>query len=690
MQLYENDRVMLLKGDCLERLQGIDDDSIDALVTDPPAGIAFMNKRWDKDKGGRDAWIAWMCEVMRECLRVLKPGAHGLVWALPRTSHWTATALEDAGFELREIVSHIFGTGFPKSLNVSKALSNAGHSTEDVARFEGWGTSLKPAQESWILCSKPLTQREECAMLLEETETILFRESLWQKLNVCVNDAASISRSSNLKQSGESSVLESAATRKKEKTETANAAEKSSTRGDLRSSEVTADSAHTNAATLRAAEKERRTPTGTADGSQEQTVTCSSEPTASMFWNTVSSWKESLADLLNVAKMSTISTETSPTTDLRTLNSALIQATSEITTDKSEIQKNGALSFALSVDCLLKNALTKLSTDAMISVLESASCNAEHSTKTPQKTRTADLATNAENSKATKPSTEFWHLVRKPLGEKTVAANCLKYGTGALNIGATRVPTNGRPSIESKSVETVTAFGDGLNGSRANGTTTQGRYPAHLILSHAPDCTDDSCGESCPIRVMNSQFRETNSTGGDGRGESSSVFGMDGAGCITKGGKGLKDAGGVARYFLNLPPFIYQPKASKSDRNAGLDERTEKKVTANDRNKENNTPYLRDATPRKNTHPTVKSTHLMSYLCKLITPIGGTVLDPFMGSGSTGVSAVRENFNFIGIEREDEYFEIAVARITHEQTQNDNADETPQAPQQITIDEVIT
>jgi hypothetical protein len=77
---------------------------------------------------------------MVECLRVLKPGGHALVWALPRTSHWTATAIEDAGFEIRDVVLHLFGTGFPKSRGMAG----------------GRGTSLKPAAEHWILCRKPL------------------------------------------------------------------------------------------------------------------------------------------------------------------------------------------------------------------------------------------------------------------------------------------------------------------------------------------------------------------------------------------------------------------------------------------------------------------------------------------------------------------------------------------------------
>lgn len=84
-------------GDCLDVLAGIKPESFDSCVTDPPAGIAFMGRAWDHDKGGRRQWCAWMQERAEAVYRVLKPGAHALVWALPRTAHWTATAWENAG-----------------------------------------------------------------------------------------------------------------------------------------------------------------------------------------------------------------------------------------------------------------------------------------------------------------------------------------------------------------------------------------------------------------------------------------------------------------------------------------------------------------------------------------------------------------------------------------------------------------
>lgn len=189
---------MIHNGDCLEILPSLPADSFDALVTDPPAGIAFMGADWDKDKGGRDEWVTWLTLVMRESLRVMKPGAHGLVWSLPRTSHWTATALENAGFEIRDCITHLFGTGFPKSLDISKAIDKAAGAEREITgrknytapdirgnsydqahvserdrlgvvmtapatdlakQWQGWGTALKPAAEFWWLVRKPLSEK---------------------------------------------------------------------------------------------------------------------------------------------------------------------------------------------------------------------------------------------------------------------------------------------------------------------------------------------------------------------------------------------------------------------------------------------------------------------------------------------------------------------------------------------------
>lgn len=163
---------MILHGDCLEHLKSFDENSVDSLITDPPAGIGFMNKKWDKSEGFIDS----MSEIFKECLRVLKPGAHGLVWAIPRTSHKTATALEQAGFEIRDVITHIFGSGFPKSLDISKAVEKA-KEAERIAqsiidqklpnKWSGFGTALKPATEMWILIRKPISEDTIAKNVLE-------------------------------------------------------------------------------------------------------------------------------------------------------------------------------------------------------------------------------------------------------------------------------------------------------------------------------------------------------------------------------------------------------------------------------------------------------------------------------------------------------------------------------------------
>ena len=180
---------MIHHGDCLEVLRTLPDCSVDAVVTDPPYGLSFMGKRWDYDVPSVEVWA--------ECLRVLKPGGHLLAFAGTRTQHRMAVRIEDAGFEIRDMIAWVYGSGFPKSLDVSKAIDKAagaerevvGRRTDraatpkqdirggnlmsgknggidcsaitapatDAARqWQGWGTALKPALEPITVARKPL------------------------------------------------------------------------------------------------------------------------------------------------------------------------------------------------------------------------------------------------------------------------------------------------------------------------------------------------------------------------------------------------------------------------------------------------------------------------------------------------------------------------------------------------------
>lgn len=149
----------LYQGDCLDVMNTLESNSIDSIITDPPAGISFMGKEWDKDKGGRDIWIKWMTTIAQECYRVLKPGGHALVWSLPRTSHWTGTAWENANFEIRDCIYHIFSSGFPKSLNIGKEMDRLQDITDLAKQWNGWGTALTPSTEQWWLLRKPISEK---------------------------------------------------------------------------------------------------------------------------------------------------------------------------------------------------------------------------------------------------------------------------------------------------------------------------------------------------------------------------------------------------------------------------------------------------------------------------------------------------------------------------------------------------
>lgn len=164
-------------GNCLEVLKDIPDNSVDSIVTDPPYGLSFMGKKWDYDVPEQAIW--------EECFRVLKPGGHMLAFASTRTQHRMAVRIEDAGFEIRDMIAWVYGSGFPKSMDVSKAIDKAagagrevvGHSgkhagedgaygfraefditalaTDAARQWQGWGTALKPALEPITVARKP-------------------------------------------------------------------------------------------------------------------------------------------------------------------------------------------------------------------------------------------------------------------------------------------------------------------------------------------------------------------------------------------------------------------------------------------------------------------------------------------------------------------------------------------------------
>ena len=244
---------------------------------------------------------------------------------------------------------------------------------------------------------------------------------------------------------------------------------------------------------------------------------------------------------------------------------------------------------------------------------------------------------------ALKPAHEPICMARKPLSEKTVVDNVIKWGTGGINIDGCRVGT--KESTIRKSTEGLTYEGWGMKQGGITGSET-GRFPANLIH----DGSDEVVGLFPNSKSVAS--KRGGATNGNGKNIDYGDFNE-----VEKYECGFSDSGNASRFF-------YCAKASKSERNFGCEGKEE--IVDCDRNPEcysADVPFNRSANPKKNNHPTVKPIKLMEYLIKLVTKENAVVLDPFLGSGTTAIACLKLNRKFIGIEKEEEYVKIAQARI---------------------------
>ena len=385
-------RTEILCGNNLPILREMADNSVDAIVTDPPYGLSFMGKRWDYDVPSVELWA--------ECLRVLKPGGHLLAFAGTRTQHRMAVRIEDAGFEIRDMIAWVYGSGFPKSLDVSKAIDKAAGVEREVISIAG--------------------------------------QSL--------------------------------------------------------------------------AGGGRIATTGMTGGKYFITAPATD---AAKQWD---GWGSAL-----------------------------------------------------------------------------------------------------------KPALEPITLARKPLAERTIAANVLEWGTGGVNVDGCKVGTEPLMIKGHKSAKGFAGDSppDSTGSHKWNGNPDReslGRFPANFIH--------------------------------DGSDEVVRLFPVQPSG--KKDGK-----------MVSTSRFFYCAKASRSEREAGLEgiEARERQAYGDFQGTPEHAP--KQNVQARNHHPTVKPIALMRYLCRLVTPPGGIVLDPFAGSGTTGCAATLEGFGFVGIEREAEYAEIARRRVEH-------------------------
>jgi hypothetical protein len=480
--------------------------------------------------------------------------------------------------------------------------------TAEAKLWDGWGSALKPAYEPVILCRKPFPQEKQWDTLLSDVAVLLFNEEmLCQRLNVPANDAALIFQSTLplFVKAAANSVPENAKIKNLAKQELARLAGNPSTHKNQKLQRVMQYIA---AGCVGTAQEERlalQMATGVAEDSYEEMEESLSSSPENTGLSTALSWRNTLVVLWNQMRTFTTEMKTSLTTDLKILKSLVILNTFPNDTHKKKTPPNGEPSVVTIVETILKSASVKLSSRATITAQENAGLFLS----------------------SAKPAYEPIILAMKPL-DGTYAHNALTHGVAGLNIDGCRIATtedlNGGAYRCRK--EKPKHFGGLKNKVPEKYQQPQGRWPANVILDEeAGKLLDEQTGtltsgtgaiikESAPNR----------------QGNTSTAFGAE---CRPEGTPipSYGDSGGASRFF-------YCAKTSRS-------ERTNKGTITND-------------------HPTVKPLALMQWLCRLVsTPTGGTILDPFAGSGSTGVAAMKEGLNFVGIEKEEAYAEIARRRL---------------------------
>jgi DNA modification methylase len=608
-------------GDCLDVMRTLPDASVDAVVTDPPYGLSFMGKR------GITTCRAWTCG--RECLRVLKPGGHLLAFAGTRTQHRMAVRIEDAGFEIRDMIAWVYGSGFPKSLDVGKSLDSA-----EKKRWLDVCKALDNADQSAILEAWKEHSRTAsgAGLSLQKSET-----ATGMNTPKSGSVPASVLLQASLENSDADAVV----------------AELSLTEARL-ISEANCNSAQSPAESSTTELKSPATSAASPPASLVATLNMPDSFALQSAWG----WQgERTADKLKAVEALKIWLGSKPSSRQEVTSALCAALTADlklITLSQSKTFQNydttrqmacaSAISatitestaenlISFTVDTLRNKAIDKAAgaeREVVGSALGARNGNGQNNDygsfgsaadgvysitapATPEAQQWAGWGT------ALKPALEPITLARKPL-EGTVAANVLAHGCGGLNVDGCRIETEGEVLSTPKSDPHKRGAGAGEYAISTRNTERM----------HA--------AQAASIERTNTPGRWPANFTHDG---SEEVVGL---------------LGEAARLF-------YCPKASKRDRDEGC-EGLEEVRRSDGRKTEHHVPNLR-TTSRRNYHPTVKPTALMRWLCRLITPPGGVVLDPFTGSGSTGKAAMLEGFEFIGIEREAEYVEIARARIEH-------------------------
>jgi DNA modification methylase len=653
-------KTKLMLGDNMKSLKKLPENSIDSVVTDPPYGLSFMNKKWDYDVPSVDFW--------REVFRVLKPGGHILSFGGTRTNHRMTVNIEDAGFEIRDQIQWIYAQGFPKSHNISKKIEQ---DIDNLIYNNIWKSKL---------------------------DNVKIVEQTLKKSQTEVGN--------NMEK--QSSVQENVVLIDKEKSDYQNviAVERNFTEAHLilKENPIVQESV------------------GQFLIPQQDLVKCVEQLSEDQIVKLLNIFivEESVKDMLKELLMSKIKVEEVQ----KTLNGNEKFSVLEIIPVLCVVLPKILKHIILSQSRTFQNLDMKLQMDCVsaTSVIITKSIMEHLIGNTVGILRKRIDFTIDNGHSALKPANEPICLARKPLSEKSVAENVLKWKTGGINVDGCRV---GSDMIQSSLVKpeknthhnyTGTDESNALydeDGRRLKGEVNEGRFPANIILECL--CDEVIKGEKGEIienggsgGIWNEGTKEPvgrtyNDKGDIHTNPMCPCFMMDEQSGVSKSSKGLmksaqsgndegrynwnngdkndfesvrghNDKGGASRFF-------YQAKVSKAERNMGLDgfeeTTTDAKGNGIDRvcmNEGCGVSMLKPelcncespdwrVKPKKNHHPTVKPVSLMAYLCRLITPPNGIVLDPFMGSGSTGIAAQLEGFRFCGMEMDPDYFKIAETRI---------------------------
>ena len=652
--------------DALVALRALPDNSVDACVTDPPSGIAFMGKDWDHDKGGRDAWIAWLASIMTEVARVLKPGAHAFVWSLPRTSHWTGMALEQAGLEIRDSFNHIFSTGFPKSKRLG----------------DGIGSALKPATERWFLVRKPVPEEviTRCLYALHVNIAALF-SMLSQAPR---KDAVSAQPSADPKRSMANPRLD--------RTDTSNSEANWCTVSSWLS--ILADVYQVMSTCTIAMDDALITDLETLNSCvskiMHDDMRKDETRQSGLMRNAASVDALFRAVYLSCGVIQT-----------RTAAERVSSADPSLLSSDATVPPKENANMAGSHDCWwlvrkpFDGTLEKNYTEHGTGGLNIDACRVAHAS--PE-----DLQAHQEQVEALKAKGGSLGNSWKNSSDLSGANDVSDAGRWPPNlafshhpdcerVGITRVTANPTWDTPNRATEPSKFTGSEVSkvrhATRAGEPSADRRYTDQGVTGFAalPGARRDdteaveqwNCVDGCPVRTLalqsgelssgmldRSTIRAENRTYGKAPAERSGVY--------------AADKGSAARFFPqfqqsaldDLTPFLYQAKPSTGERDQGLEafrvlsggDATGRK----DGSAGVNNPRAGAGRTggRRNHHATVKSVELIRYLTRLITPPAGIVIDPFAGSGTGGVAALQEGARWLGFELNDSDEEpsVSVAR----------------------------